>query len=69
MAYTANTAVRCVDMSSEFYNRGGKVISVTGDNHQVRIDGQACHRTATLRTDQLKTDAVTRPTNYGLCVG
>jgi hypothetical protein len=67
MAYTVGTAVRVADQSSEYRDKRGQVVEVTGDLHKVRLDGHGCNASVPLRTDQLKTDLAPQPILYTQC--
>lgn len=69
MAFNVNDKVRVADQSSEYRLHRGVVKAVSGEVHDVRIDGHGCHQTVKLRTDQLKADTTTHPTSYAQCTG
>lgn len=67
MAYSVGTAVRVADQHSEYRDKRGKVQSVDGQLHQVRLVGHGCSGTVPLRTDQLKADLTAQPISYTQC--
>lgn len=68
MAYTVGQRVRVADQSLEWRGLGGEVMEVTGDSHEVRLDGHGCRARTTLLTSQLQTDEREAPLDYSNCV-
>lgn len=64
MAFAADARVRVTDFTSQHRNRLGVVISVSGDNHQVRLDGFPTRKTFLLTTDQLQSSTQAVPVTY-----
>lgn len=64
MAYSVDTRVQVSDQSSEHRNRYGTVLSASGDDHQVRLDGHRDNQAVLLRTDQLRTTTQASPVEY-----
>lgn len=64
MAFAADARVRVTDLTSQHRGRLGVVISVTGNNHQVRLDGFPTRKTFLLVTDQLQSSTQAIPVEY-----
>ena len=67
MAFSVAQKVRVADQSSDYHGQVGVVIAVSGDDHDVRLDGHGCGQTVPLLTVQLKADTTTHPTDYTNC--
>ena len=67
MAYSVGNQVRVVDQSTDYRNRVGVVQAVSGDSHEVRLDGYGCNTVTTFLTGQLQADSITQPTDYSQC--
>lgn len=64
MAFAVDDRVRCIDQSSHYREKYGTVISVDGDDHQVRPDGFPVDQTVLLRTEQLSGTSLASPIDY-----
>ena len=64
MAFTADARVRVNDLTSQHRGRLGVVISVDGDDHQVRLDGFPTRKTFLLTTSQLQSSTQAIPITY-----
>ena len=64
MAFAADARVRVTDLTSQHRGRLGVVISVTGDDHEVRLDGFPTRKTFLLLTDQLQSSTQAIPVEY-----
>lgn len=64
MAFAEDARVKVSDLSSEHRGRLGVVIAVTGDTHDVRLDGFPTTRTYKLLTKQLQSSTQAVPVTY-----
>jgi len=64
MAFAADARVRVTDLTSQHRGRLGVVVSVSDDNHQVRLDGFPTRRTYLLTTSQLQSSTQAVPVTY-----
>lgn len=64
MAFAVNARIRVSDQNSEHRDRLGAVLSVSGDNHQVRLDGAQPTQSVLLLTKQLQTTTQPCPVAY-----
>lgn len=64
MAFAVAARVKVNDDHSEFRNKLGTVESVSGDNHQVRLDGFPVGKTFLLTTAQLRSTTQPCPVTY-----
>ncbi len=64
MAFAADDRVRVTDLTSQHRGRLGVVVSVSGDNHQIRLDGFPTRRTFLLTTSQLQSSTQAVPVTY-----
>lgn len=69
MAFAVDARIRVADGSSAYRWKKGTVISVDGDQHQVRLDGHGCNGRTEFLTGQLKSDGTPEVLNYGQCSG
>ena len=67
MAFSVADKVRIADHSSNYRSKVGVVQAVSGQSHEVRLDGFGCDQTAPFLTVQLKLDTTTHPTSYAQC--
>ena len=67
MAFSVGDKVRVADQSSSYRRNRGVVQEVTGDLHQVRLEGHGCKGKVALRTDQLKEDLTEDNLQYTQC--
>lgn len=64
MAFATNARVRVTDLTSQHRGRLGVVITVSSDNHQVRLDGFPTRKTFLLTTQQLQSSTQAIPVTY-----
>lgn len=64
MAFNVADRVKVSDQHSEFRNLLGTVMAVTGNNHDVRLDGFPSERTQLLLTGQLSSTTLADPIDY-----
>jgi len=64
MAFTVSARVKVEDMTSQHHGRLGVVMSVAGDNHEVRLDGFPSRKTFLLKTDELISSTQPIPVEY-----
>ncbi len=69
MAFSISDRVRVIDQSSEYRGHRGTVKAVSGELHDVQLEGQGCHGRAPLRTDQLLADETDMVVSYAQCAG
>ena len=64
MAFSVGNRVRVSDQNSEHRDKLGEVLSVDGDDHQIRIDGFQVDKGVLLQTNQLQTTTQACPVEY-----
>lgn len=64
MAFAQSARVRVTDNTSQHRGRLGVVMSVSGDNHSVRLDGFPSTKTYLLTTIQLQSSTQAVPVTY-----
>lgn len=64
MAFSVADRVKVTDAHSEFRDKLGTVEGVTGDDHEVRLDGFPVGQTKLLTTQQLRATTLPCPVTY-----
>lgn len=64
MAFSVAARVKVIDLSNDHRTQLGTVMSVSGDAHQVRLDGQGTDDRVLLYTNQLGTTTLPSTVTY-----
>lgn len=67
MAFSVGDRVKVADEHSQWRGNSGEVISVSGDAHEVRLDGHGCGQTVPLLTTQLREQTLASHVDYDYC--
>jgi len=67
MALSVGNKCIVMDQSSRYRNLRGEVVSVDGDDHDVRLYGHSCPSNVRFLTAQLRLDTRDAPLDYTRC--